>query len=84
MMQTLLKAGGMVLILFCTTSIGMALARELSRRVEQLETAVTMLDAFEGCPISGSLETGGDTPTGKSFRRGRRHPGGAFGHPWTV
>ena len=24
MMQTLLKAGGMVLILFCTTSIGMA------------------------------------------------------------
>ncbi len=48
MMQTLLKAGGMVLILFCTTSIGMALARELSRRVEQLETAVTMLDAFEG------------------------------------
>lgn len=46
-MYLFLKISGMVLVVICTTSIGMAMAQALTRRVSQLETGLAVLDALE-------------------------------------
>lgn len=43
----LLKLSGMLLILICTTSIGIAMAGLLSKRVQQLECGICVLGALQ-------------------------------------
>lgn len=42
-MRTALKLAGMALIFVCTTSIGMAMARSLERRVRELMTGISVV-----------------------------------------
>ena len=46
-MTVIMKTLGMILIIVCTTSIGISFARTLSGRVEQLENALGVLSGFE-------------------------------------
>ncbi|MEM1483827.1 stage III sporulation protein AB [Oscillospiraceae bacterium PP1C4] len=46
-MFILLKVSGMILIIICTTSIGMAMARTLSKRVSELKASIAVLGALE-------------------------------------
>lgn len=46
-MVVAIKILGMVLIIVCTTSIGISFARMLSGRVEQLENAIGVISGFE-------------------------------------
>ncbi|RGX56558.1 MULTISPECIES: stage III sporulation protein AB [Anaerotruncus] len=46
-MYAFLKVSGMVLVVLCTTSIGMAMAKTLTNRVEELEACIAALAAFE-------------------------------------
>ena len=39
-MYAFLKVSGMVLVVLCTTSIGMAMAKTLTNRVEELEACI--------------------------------------------
>ncbi|MCI8649286.1 MAG: hypothetical protein HFG20_04135 [Anaerotruncus sp.] len=54
-MMTLVRIGGMALLMWCTVSIGMTMARALSKRVEELETALAVVTALENeisCTLS--------------------------------
>lgn len=47
MMYAIMKIAGMLLVIVCTTSIGIAMARALSRRVEELEAGIAVLGGLE-------------------------------------
>ena len=47
-MLMILKVCGMLLVVACTTSIGIAMAQALSRRVRELEGCIALLTGMEG------------------------------------
>lgn len=66
-MLMILKVCGMLLVVACTTSIGISMAQALSRRVRELEGCIALLTGMEG---GAFLQSG-------ASRRGRRAAGGA-------
>ena len=53
-MYTAMKIGGMVLVIACTTSIGISFARALTERVRELERTLAALSSL-GTELSYSL-----------------------------
>ncbi len=48
MMAAIMKTSGMILIVVCTTSLGLSMAKTLWNRVQELEAAFSALTALEG------------------------------------
>ena len=91
-MLMILKVCGMLLVVACTTSIGISMAQALSRRVRELEGCIALLTGMEG-ELSYSLAPPDEAVARLEEREsaqeaphpgGRRDRRGAGRHPRAV